>query len=100
MSNRLAWGILATGSIAGTFAKGVAKSQHSRLAAVGSRTQASAARFAAEFGVPVAHGSYAALLADPAVQAVYLPRCTRNTVSGQSAQRKRASTSCARNRLA
>ena len=24
MSNRLAWGILATGSIAGTFAKGVA----------------------------------------------------------------------------
>jgi predicted dehydrogenase/diketogulonate reductase-like aldo/keto reductase len=72
MSNRLAWGILATGSIAGTFAKGVAKSEHGRLAAVGSRSQASAARFAAEFGVPVAHASYAALLADPAVQAVYI----------------------------
>jgi len=50
----------------------VSKSQHSKLAAVGSRTQASAERFAAEFGVPVAHGSYAALLADPAVQAVYI----------------------------
>ena len=72
MSNRIAWGILATGRIAGTFAKGVAKSQHGRLAAVGSRTHANASHFAAEFGVPVAHGSYAALLADPAVQAVYI----------------------------
>ena len=72
MNNQLAWGIMATGRIAGIFAAGVSKSQHSKLAAVGSRTQASAERFAAEFGVPVAHGSYAALLADPAVQAVYI----------------------------
>ncbi len=72
MNNRLGWGILSTGRIAGIFATGVARSQHSRLVAVGSRTTASAERFAKEFGVPKAHGSYEALLADPEVTAVYI----------------------------
>jgi predicted dehydrogenase len=72
MTTRLGWGILATGRIAGIFAQGVARSQHSRLVAVGSRTQAGADRFAQEFNVPRAHGSYEALLADPEVQAVYI----------------------------
>ena len=72
MQNRLGWGILGTGRIAGIFATGVALSQQGRLAAVGSRTPANAERFAAEFGVPKAHGSYEALLADPEVQAVYI----------------------------
>ncbi|MEZ5415604.1 MAG: aldo/keto reductase [Opitutaceae bacterium] len=70
--SKLNWGILSTGRIAGIFAQGVARSQHGRLAAVGSRTQASADRFAKEFNVPRAHGSYEALLADPDVQAVYI----------------------------
>ncbi|MCW5547470.1 MAG: aldo/keto reductase [Opitutaceae bacterium] len=72
MTTPFGWGILATGRIAGIFAQGVARSQHSRLVAVGSRTPASAERFAKEFGVPRAHGSYEALLADPEVQAVYI----------------------------
>jgi predicted dehydrogenase len=72
MTTPLGWGILATGRIAGIFAQGVARSQHSRLVAVGSRTAANAERFAKEFGVPRAHGSYEALLADPEVQAVYI----------------------------
>lgn len=72
MNTRLGWGILSTGRIAGIFARGVAQSQHGRLAAVGSRTPAAAQKFAAEFGVPRAHGSYEALLADPEVQAVYI----------------------------
>ncbi|MCF7689602.1 MAG: Gfo/Idh/MocA family oxidoreductase, partial [Cephaloticoccus sp.] len=72
MQNRLGWGILGTGRIAGIFATGVARSQQGRLAAVGSRTPANAERFATEFGVPKAHGSYEALLADPEVQAVYI----------------------------
>jgi predicted dehydrogenase/diketogulonate reductase-like aldo/keto reductase len=72
MTTPLGWGILATGRIAGIFAQGVARSQLSRLVAVGSRTAASAERFAREFGVPRAHGSYEALLADPEVQAVYI----------------------------
>lgn len=72
MNNRLGWGILGTGRIAGIFATGVARSQNGRLAAVGSRTAANAERFAKEFNVPRAHGSYEALLADPGVQAVYI----------------------------
>ncbi|MCC6416024.1 MAG: aldo/keto reductase [Opitutaceae bacterium] len=72
MNNRLGWGILSTGRIAGIFATGVARSQHGRLVAVGSRAQASAERFAHEFNVPRAHGSYEALLADPDVRAVYI----------------------------
>lgn len=72
MTTPLGWGILATGRIAGIFAQGVARSQHSRLVAVGSRALPNAERFAREFGVPRAHGSYEALLADPEVQAVYI----------------------------
>ncbi len=69
---KLRWGILGTGHIAGVYARGVAASQSGELAAVGSRASASADRFAREFGVPRAHGSYEALLADRAVEAVYV----------------------------
>jgi predicted dehydrogenase len=69
---KLRWGILGTGHIAGIFARGVAASQSGELAAVGSRAQASADRFAREFSVPRAHGTYEALLEDREVQAVYV----------------------------
>jgi predicted dehydrogenase len=69
---RLRWGILGTGRIAGIFSRGIVASQSGQLAAVGSRTQASADRFAREFGVPRAHGSYESLLADREVRAVYI----------------------------
>ena len=69
---KLRWGILGTGHIAGVLAGGVAASQSSVLAAVGSRTPASAERFAREFGASRAHGSYEALLADRDVAAVYI----------------------------
>ena len=72
MAAKLSWGILATGHIAGIFARGIAASQSGQLVAIGSRDQASADRFARERGGPRAHGSYAALLADRAVQAVYI----------------------------
>jgi len=68
----LAWGIIGTGAIAHTFARGLAKSRTGKLAAVGSRQQESADKFAQEFGTVTAHGSYEKLLADPAVQAVYI----------------------------
>jgi predicted dehydrogenase len=68
----LRWGILGTGRIAGIFSRGVRASETGRLAAVGSRAQATADRFAREFGVARAHGSYEALLADRDVQAVYV----------------------------
>ncbi|MCR6654871.1 MAG: Gfo/Idh/MocA family oxidoreductase [Opitutus sp.] len=72
MATRLKWGILATGGIARSFAKGVAHSALGEVVAVGSRSQASADAFAKEFGVPRAHGTYEALLADPDVEAVYI----------------------------
>lgn len=69
---KLLWGILGTGRIAGTFSRGVAASQRGRLAAVGSRTQESADRFAREFGLARAHGSYESLLRDSEVEAIYV----------------------------
>ncbi|HTZ19243.1 MAG TPA: Gfo/Idh/MocA family oxidoreductase [Opitutaceae bacterium] len=72
MSTLLNWGILSTGNIAGTYAKGVARSQTGRVVAVASRELAKARAFAAEHRIERAHGSYEALLADPGVQAVYI----------------------------
>jgi predicted dehydrogenase/aryl-alcohol dehydrogenase-like predicted oxidoreductase len=68
----LQWGILGTGGIAKTFARGVAASTSGKVVSVGSRTKESADKFAAEFGIANAHGSYEALLADPEVHAVYI----------------------------
>ena len=70
--SKLAWGLLATGEIAHTFARALAESQTGELLAVGSRTQETADRFGDEFNVPRRYGSYEALLADPEVQAVYV----------------------------
>lgn len=72
MAVQLSWGILATGGIARKFATHLAHARFGRLVAVGSRTPEAAARFAADFPGTRAHGSYEALLADPAVQAVYI----------------------------
>jgi predicted dehydrogenase len=44
-----------------------------QIVAVASRSQASADAFAQAHGIPRAHGSYDALLADPDVEAVYVP---------------------------
>lgn len=72
MAELLNWGIIATGGIARAFARGVARSRLGRVVAVGSRSREAAEQFAGELGIPRAHGSYEALLADPAVQAVYI----------------------------
>ena len=72
MADKLAWGILSTGRIAGTFAKALAHSRTGTLLGVASRTQAAADRFGDTYRVPRRYGSYEALLADPEVQAVYI----------------------------
>ena len=72
MSDKIQWGLLATGAIAKAFARGVKQSETGELAAVGSRTAEKAEAFGTEFGVPRRHGSYEALLADPGIQAVYI----------------------------
>lgn len=70
--DKLRWGIISTGRIAGVFANGVKGSETGELLAVASRTQESADRFGDEHGIPRRYASYEALLADPDVQAVYI----------------------------
>ncbi len=65
------WGILGTGGIAHLQVHDLI--QHGfTVAAVGSRNQASADAFAAEFDIVAAHPSYEALVADPNVDVVYV----------------------------
>jgi predicted dehydrogenase len=66
-------GILGCANIARLFARDVATSPLVRIAAVASRDATKAATFAAEFGIARTHGSYDALLADDALDAVYIP---------------------------
>ena len=71
MDRPLRWGILGTGNIARQFSAGVRESRRGKLAAVGSRGEATARGFAAAHEIPEAHGTYEALLKDPQVDAVY-----------------------------
>ncbi len=70
---RLRIGILSTANIGRHFAAGVAGSAHVEVVAVASRDLAAAEAFATKNGIPRALGSYEALLADPAVEAIYNP---------------------------
>ncbi|WP_144713924.1 Gfo/Idh/MocA family protein [Curtobacterium pusillum] len=65
------WGVIGTGGIARSFV-GDCTAAGVEFVAVGSRTLESARSFAAEFGIPRAHGSYADLVADDEVDAVYV----------------------------
>jgi predicted dehydrogenase len=72
MSKKVRWGILGTGRIAKQFAEGLRSLPDAELVAVGSRAQATADSFAKDFTVPFRHASYAALVNDPKVDAVYV----------------------------
>lgn len=54
------------------FTRGVATSRTGEVVAVGSRSEEKARAFAAEHGLPKAYGTYEALLADKAIDAVYV----------------------------
>jgi predicted dehydrogenase len=70
----LRWGILSTASIARRkVIPGLRRSARSQVTAIASRDAALADEAAAELGIGTAHGSYEALLADPEVDAVYIP---------------------------
>lgn len=67
------WGILGTGWITDAFLTGArAAASSASVVAVGSRTPERATGFADAQGISRAHGSYDALLADDAVEAVYI----------------------------
>jgi predicted dehydrogenase len=69
----LRYGILGAANIARQFTRGVAGSTLAHVAAVASRDAARARAFASECGIPRSHGSYQALLDDPAIDAIYVP---------------------------
>ena len=66
------WGILGTGSIARQFVRGLNSVPEAEVLAVGSRSEASAAKFADKWNIPRRHASYRALASDPDVDVVYI----------------------------
>ena len=72
-SKPLRLGILGCANIAKQFVRDVTPSAAVQIVAVASRSAPTAAAFAASLGIERHHGSYEALLADPEVDAVYVP---------------------------
>jgi predicted dehydrogenase len=68
----LRWGILSTAAIGDRIVEAARHTPLAEVVAVGGRDRARAEAWAAQRGVPRAHGSYEALLADPEVDAVYV----------------------------
>lgn len=71
MTQGLRWGILGPGGIAGSMVSDLLENGHT-VAAVGARTLDSATRFASTWGIPTVYGSYAELVADPTLDAIYV----------------------------
>jgi len=70
----LRWGILSTADIGRRkVIPGILKAERCEVVAIASRDAARARQVADELGIPTAHGSYEALLADPNVDVVYIP---------------------------
>ena len=72
-SSAVRWGILSTADINKRLIPGAQESDEVELLAVGSRDLARAQEFGAKWGIPRAYGSYEELLADPDIEAVYIP---------------------------
>ena len=68
----LRWGLLSTANINVEIIAGAAETDAAEIVAVASRDAERARRYAEERGIPTAHGSYEALLADDSVDAVYV----------------------------
>jgi D-xylose 1-dehydrogenase (NADP+, D-xylono-1,5-lactone-forming) len=73
MSRVLNWGILSTARIGRAVLPPIKASKRSNLAAVGSRNIETAQKYAKTWDIPKAYGSYDELLADPQIDAVYIP---------------------------
>jgi predicted dehydrogenase len=71
-TNCLRWGLLSTARINRRLIPALRAAERAELAAVASRSQARADAYAAQWGIPRAHGSYVALLDDPEIDAVYI----------------------------
>jgi len=71
---KVRWGVMGTADIArGAMIPGMQAAEHCELYAIAGRSPEKAERFRDQFGFRKAYGSYEELLADPEVQAVYIP---------------------------
>jgi predicted dehydrogenase len=73
-ARKIRWGVLSTARIARLkVIPGIQRSAHGEVAAIASRSLERAQSIARDLGIPTAYGSYAELLADPAIDAIYNP---------------------------
>jgi predicted dehydrogenase len=70
---RVRWGVLSTARINDLVLEGARGSDQVEVVAVASRDRERAERYARDHGIDRAHSSYEALLADPEIEAVYIP---------------------------
>jgi predicted dehydrogenase len=82
---KLRWGILGVAKINDRVVPAFKRSAHAEVRAIASRSLDRARQAAVAIEIPVAHGSYEALLADPAIDAVYIP--LPNTMHAEWARR-------------
>lgn len=91
------WGVL---SVSGHYALRIhaplSRLPEATIAAIASRDEERAKAGAARFGIARSYASYEALLADPKVEAVYMPCPITSMPSGPCAPSTPGSTSCAR----
>jgi predicted dehydrogenase len=74
MTQKLRWGIMGCAQIAtGSVMPAIQESETGVIHAIASRGLTKSSAVAAEFGIEKAYGSYEELLADPDVDAVYIP---------------------------
>ncbi len=70
----ISWGVLSTAKIGlEKVIPAMQQGRRGRIAAIASRDAAAAQAAASRLGIPKAHGSYEALLADPEIDAIYNP---------------------------
>ena len=69
----IVWGVLGAAKINDKVVPPMTTARHCRVKAIASRSAEKSAAAAAKYGLPVAYDSYEALLADPEIDAVYIP---------------------------
>ena len=69
---RARWGLLSTARINRRLIPCLKRSERNELIGVASRSRDTADRYAQEHGIPKAYGSYEEMLADPAIEVVYI----------------------------
>jgi xylose dehydrogenase (NAD/NADP) len=70
--SRLRWGLLSTARINRLIIPAVRASAHSEVTTVASRSLDKGREYAAQWQIPCVHGSYDALIDDPAVDVIYI----------------------------